>query len=102
MFGIDTVPNEYRLQIYEEAKELYPITLEDKPYFDQHTYLRSLLHRNDRTTMGASIECREPFLDQRLLTGLGSLEDKWLFTGKRKVYFKISDAESITRSYIKF
>jgi asparagine synthase (glutamine-hydrolysing) len=43
--------------------------------------------------MGASIECREPFLDQRLLTGLGSLEDKWLFTGKRKVYFKISDAE---------
>jgi hypothetical protein len=39
-------------------------------------------------------------LSRRLLT-FSSLEDKWLFTGKRKVYFKISDAESIT-SYIKF
>jgi asparagine synthase (glutamine-hydrolysing) len=85
MFGIDTVPkNEYRLKIYEEAKELYPNNSRRQAlYFDQHTYLRSLLHRNDRTTMGASIECREPFLDQRLLTGLGSLEDKWLFTGKK-------------------
>jgi asparagine synthase (glutamine-hydrolysing) len=85
MFGIDTVPkNEYRLKIYQEAKELYPNNSRRQAlYFDQHTYLRSLLHRNDRTTMGASIECREPFLDQRLLTGLGSLEDKWLFTGKK-------------------
>ena len=33
--------------------------------------------------MGASIECREPFLDQRLITGLGALDDKWLFTGKK-------------------
>ena len=36
--------------------------------------------------MGASIECREPFLDQRLIIGLGSLEDKWLFTGKKWKY----------------
>jgi asparagine synthase (glutamine-hydrolysing) len=33
--------------------------------------------------MGASIECREPFLDQRLIVGLGTLDDKWLFTGKK-------------------
>jgi hypothetical protein len=32
MFGIDTVPkNEYRLKIYEEAKELYPNNSRDKP-----------------------------------------------------------------------
>jgi len=36
--------------------------------------------------MGASIECREPFLDQRLLIGLGSLDDKWLFKGKKWKY----------------
>lgn len=84
-FGIKNPPeNEYRKQILEEAKSLYPHNLKRQAlYFDQHTYLRSLLYRNDRCTMGASIECREPFLDQRLIIGLGSLDDKWLFTGKK-------------------
>lgn len=84
-FGIHSVPkNEYRKTIYQEAKDLYPNNLRRQAlYFDQHTYLCSLLDRNDRCTMGASIECREPFLDPRLITGLGSLEDKWLFTGKK-------------------
>ena len=84
-FGITNLPkNEYRNQILEDAKFLYPDNLRRQAlYFDQHTYLCSLLDRNDRCTMGASIECREPFLDQRLVTGLGSLDDKWLFTGKK-------------------
>ena len=84
-FGMKTPPkNEYRKQIYEEAKSLYPNNLRRQAlYFDQHTYLCSLLDRNDRCTMGASIECREPFLDQRLIAGLGSLDNKWLFTGKK-------------------
>ena len=51
---------------------LYPGNLRRQAlYFDQHTYLCSLLDRNDRCTMGASIECREPFLDQRLVAGFG-------------------------------
>jgi len=84
-FGILNQPkNEYRKQIYKEAEALYPKNLRRQAlYFDQHTYLCSLLDRNDRCTMGASIECREPFLDQRLVAGLGSLEDKWMFTGKK-------------------
>jgi len=87
-FGMDEVPkNEYRYKIYEEAQSLYPNNLRRQAlYFDQHTYLCSLLDRNDRCTMGASIECREPFLDQRLLAGLGSLDNKWLFTGKKGKY----------------
>jgi asparagine synthase (glutamine-hydrolysing) len=87
-FGINNPPkNEYRKQILEDAKSLYPNNLRRQAlYFDQHTYLCSLLDRNDRCTMGASIECREPFLDQRLVTGLGSLDDKWLFTGKKWKY----------------
>lgn len=84
-YGISHPPkNEYRNQILEDAKSLYPNNLRRQAlYFDQHTYLCSLLDRNDRCTMGASIECREPFLDQRLIIGLGSLDDKWLFTGKK-------------------
>ncbi|WP_395077872.1 asparagine synthase (glutamine-hydrolyzing) [Flavobacterium sp.] len=76
--------NEYRYQILKEAQELYPKSLQRQAlYFDQHTYLCSLLDRNDRCTMGASIECREPFLDQRLIAGLGTLDNKWLFSGKK-------------------
>lgn len=88
VFGIKNQPkNEYRKQIYEEAKSLYPDSLRRQAlYFDQHTYMCSLLDRNDRCTMGASIECREPFLDQRLITGLGTLEDDWLFKGKKGKY----------------
>lgn len=76
--------NEYRYQVLKDAQELYPKNLRRQAlYFDQHTYLCSLLDRNDRCTMGASIECREPFLDQRLITGLGTLEDAWFFRGKK-------------------
>lgn len=87
-FGMKKVPdNDYRNKIYEEAKSIYPNNLRRQAlYFDQHTYLCSLLDRNDRCTMGASIECREPFLDQRLLAGLGTLDDKWLFKGKKGKY----------------
>ena len=95
-FGMNTLPkNEYRYKIYEEAKSLYPNDLRRQAlYFDQHTYLCSLLDRNDRCTMGASIECREPFLDQRLLAGLGSLDNKWLFTGKKGKYILKTAMES--------
>ena len=104
-FGINTPPsNEYRKKIYKEAKSLYPDNLRRQAlYFDQHTYLCSLLDRNDRCTMGASIECREPFLDPRLIVGLGSLEDKWLFTGKKwKFILKKAMEERLPNEILKF
>lgn len=104
-FGINTLPtNEYRKQIYKEAKSLYPNNLRRQAlYFDQHTYLCSLLDRNDRCTMGASIECREPFLDPRLIVGLGSMEDKWLFTGKKgKFILKSSMQKRLPDEILKF
>ena len=104
-YGITSAPlNKYRYQIYDEAAELYPNNLRRQAlYFDQQTYLRSLLHRNDRTTMGASIECREPFLDQRLISGLGSLDDKWLFTGKKgKFILKSAMQEYLPESILNF
>ncbi|MFV8336231.1 asparagine synthase (glutamine-hydrolyzing) [Flavobacterium sp. RSP29] len=104
-FGINTPPkNEYRKKIYKEAKSLYPDNLRRQAlYFDQYTYLCSLLDRNDRCTMGASIECREPFLDPRLIVGLGSLEDKWLFTGKKwKFILKKAMEERLPDEILKF
>ena len=104
-FGINLPPkNEYRKKIYKEAKSLYPDNLRRQVlYFDQHTYLCSLLDRNDRCTMGASVECREPFLDPRLVVGLGSLEDKWLFKGKKwKFILKKAMEERLPDEILKF
>lgn len=84
-YGRKEMPsNQYRREILEEAKKLYPNNPKRQVlYFDQHTYMCSLLDRNDRCTMGTSIECREPFLDYRLIAGLGTLEDHWFFNGKK-------------------
>jgi asparagine synthase (glutamine-hydrolysing) len=96
--------NEYRHQILEEAQELYPKNLQRQAlYFDQHTYMCSLLDRNDRCTMGTSIECREPFLDQRLIAGLGTLDDKWMFTGKKgKFILKTTMENKLPKEIIDF
>jgi asparagine synthase (glutamine-hydrolysing) len=76
----------YRQQILEEAKLLYPNNrLRQLLYLEQHTHLFTLNDRNDRTTMGASIECRDPFLDPNLVVGVASLQDSWFSTeGKGK------------------
>ena len=96
--------NEYRHQILEEAKELYPKSLQRQAlYFDQHTYMCSLLDRNDRCTMGTAVECRQPFLDQRLIAGLGTLEDKWMFTGKKgKFILKSTMVDKLPKEIIDF
>jgi asparagine synthase (glutamine-hydrolysing) len=104
-FGINAQPkNDYRKEILEVAKLLYPNNLRRQVmYFDQHTYLCSLLDRNDRCTMGASIECREPFLDQRLVAGLGTLDDKWFFTGKKRKFILKSAMQSrLPQEILKF
>lgn len=83
----------YRERILKEAKELYPTNpLRQLLYLEQHTHLYTLNDRNDRTTMGASIECRDPFLDVNLVVGVGSLGDEWFNTkgkGKRLLFESI-------------
>ena len=83
----------YRLQILEEAKSLYPNNrLRQLLYLEQHTHLFTLNDRNDRTTMGASIECRDPFLDPNLVIGVASLPDSYFDTagkGKRLLFDSI-------------
>ncbi|NVK53263.1 MAG: asparagine synthase (glutamine-hydrolyzing) [Flavobacteriaceae bacterium] len=84
--GSLNVLSTYRIDKLEEAKRYFPKNpLRQLLYLDHFTYLASLNDKNDRTTMGASIECREPFLDHRLVTGINSLADQYFSTkGKGK------------------
>jgi len=72
----------FRERILAEAGTVYPDDLvRQAMYSDAHTFLVSVLDRNDRMTMGASIECRVPFLDYRLVEGLAALPGATLFRG---------------------
>lgn len=73
-----------RRRFLAEAQALYPgEPMRQAMYLDQHTFLVSILDRNDRTTMGASIECRVPFLDYRLVEGLAALPSGVLLKGRK-------------------
>jgi asparagine synthase (glutamine-hydrolysing) len=76
----------YRSQVVAEARRAYAEPVRQIMFYDQHTYLQSILDRNDRMTMGASIECREPYLDVRLVEWAANLPTNLLFrygSGKR-------------------
>lgn len=74
---------EFRRRVLEEATLVYPNDpLRQAMYSDQHTFLCSVLDRNDRMTMAASIECRVPFLDYRLVEGLAALPSSVLLAGR--------------------
>jgi asparagine synthase (glutamine-hydrolysing) len=83
--GFDVLPK-YRVDILKEAEAYFPNSrLRQLMYMDHHTYIPSLNDRNDRMSMGAGIECREPFEDKDLLEGVWSLDDSWFKTkGKGK------------------
>jgi asparagine synthase (glutamine-hydrolysing) len=83
--GLNLLP-EYRIQILKEAQTYYPNEpLRQLMYLEQFTHIPSLNDRNDRVSMGASIENREPFEDYRILTGAFSLPKKYFSTkGKGK------------------
>ncbi|MCY2995554.1 MAG: asparagine synthase (glutamine-hydrolyzing) [Planctomycetota bacterium] len=77
----------YREAILDEAAALYPQEpVRQAMYLDQHTYLCSVLDRTDRMTMAASVECRVPFLDTRLVEGAGALPTGWLRPGSPGKY----------------
>jgi asparagine synthase (glutamine-hydrolysing) len=57
----------YRQSILEEAKHYSNNPVRQAMYVDQHTFLNSTLDPLDHMSMAASIECRLPFLDHRLV-----------------------------------
>src|SRR5204863_898980 len=80
--GLPTNENVFRASMLAEARAVYPDEpLRQAMYLDQHTFLVSLLDRNDRMTMGASIECRVPFLDYRIVETVAALPTAALTRG---------------------
>jgi asparagine synthase (glutamine-hydrolysing) len=64
---------EYRRAVYAEAAKVNDSAVDQAMLYDQKTHLVSLLNRNDKMTMRASIECRVPFLDHRLVAAANRL-----------------------------
>lgn len=64
----------YRKNVFSNLQNLYPNDYwRQAMILDQHTFLTSLLNRNDKLTMAAGIESRTPFLDYRLVETLSVL-----------------------------
>lgn len=75
---------EYRQKVLCEATQLFPHEpARQAMYGDMFIHMASLLDRNDRMTMGASIECRVPFLDYRLLEMIPAMPSKFLLKGEK-------------------
>jgi asparagine synthase (glutamine-hydrolysing) len=83
--GMKTSPAfAFREAVLAEGAALYPGDLmRQAMYSDHHTFLCSILDRNDRMTMGASIECRVPFLDYRLVEMLAAMPSSVLLGGRK-------------------
>jgi asparagine synthase (glutamine-hydrolysing) len=95
------ISSDYRAKVLQEAKTVYPNDpTKQLLYYDQHTYLQSLNDRNDRATMAAGIECREPFQDYRLMEGLGTLDKDWLTKGKKGKYILKKSMHALLPDYI--
>jgi asparagine synthase (glutamine-hydrolysing) len=74
---------EARRSMLEEARRTTPNPLRQLMIYDMQTFLCSLLNRNDRMTMGASIECRVPFLSVGVVESALRLGQSDLFAGRQ-------------------
>ena len=92
----------WRQSVLEEAKGLrHNDVIKRLLYLEQHTYLQSLLDRNDTTTMMSGIECREPFLDYRIVEGLMSLPSKWFVRGTKGKQILVKSTAQRLPAYIR-
>jgi asparagine synthase (glutamine-hydrolysing) len=73
---------EARRAILFKAKRVVREPIKQLMLYDMQTYLQSLLNRNDRMTMAASIECRVPFLSIGVVEAALKLPTSSLFSGR--------------------
>jgi asparagine synthase (glutamine-hydrolysing) len=98
--SLNLIPD-YRVKVLEEAKQFFPKNkLRQLLYLEMHSHLCTLNDKNDRVTMGASIECREPFLDFRLVTGITSLPDSYFDTSGRGKWLAMNTVGKKLPDYI--
>jgi asparagine synthase (glutamine-hydrolysing) len=84
----DTANIPYRLESLNKAKSL-PEPVSQLSLLDQLTYLVSILYRQDKMSMAASVEARVPFLDYRIVEFANSLPIHFkLKNGKRKLIIR--------------
>ncbi|MDB4516467.1 asparagine synthase (glutamine-hydrolyzing) [Crocinitomicaceae bacterium] len=84
---------EYRKSVLEESMVLED-SLAQLSLQDQKTYLVSILNRQDKMSMGASIESRVPFLDYRIAEFANSIKSSSKITGfeAKKIVKKVSES----------
>lgn len=91
----------YRHEVMSAARSRYQHLVRQVMFYEQHTYLQSILDRNDRMTMGASIECREPYLDYRIVEWVASVPTSFLLTGgMRKMLLRRAVADLLPREVL--
>lgn len=73
---------ETRRTLLEEAARATPEPVKQLMLYDIQTFLCSILNRNDRMTMAASIECRVPFLAVGVVEAALKLPLNALFSGR--------------------
>lgn len=105
-FGVNVDINtfSYRKEVLKEAKELFPVEpARQAMYMDLYIHMASVLDRNDRMTMGASIECRVPFMDYRLMEMVSALPSDMLLKGKKgKFLLYNSVAKKLPKEVLSF
>ncbi|MBK9303629.1 MAG: asparagine synthase (glutamine-hydrolyzing) [bacterium] len=91
-----------RAELYTRVDRMPLNLLEKVLAFDRGSYLPSLLHRLDRTTMASGVEARVPFLDYRLLAWSKTLpsKQKMVVGSQNKVLLKALAAKSFPRAMI--
>jgi asparagine synthase (glutamine-hydrolysing) len=73
---------EVRRALVEQAMRVTPEPIKQLMLYDLQTFLCSILDRNDRMTMAASIECRVPFLAVGVVEAALGLPVRALFSGR--------------------
>ena len=96
--------SKYRLELLEEAKSIFPNNPSRQcMYLDMFIHMASVLDRNDKMTMGASIECRVPFLDHRIIENTLSMESCLFNKGKKGKYLLVqSVGKNLPDSVVNF
>lgn len=86
----------------ERSKSRAETTISQALYFDQRTYLPSLLLRLDKSSMASGLECRVPFLDPRLIEWSYTLPDRFKIgaVGQTKRLVKVVGERWLPKSIV--
>jgi len=88
MVNEEVLPDRAEYDLYENYRELFYSSgcrslINKVTWFDMKTLLPALLHVEDRTSMGASLESRVPLLDHRIVELVASMPPMAKYKGGR-------------------